>query len=368
MLGNLNYAVKNGADAYAISTPDMDISNEIGKVTFIPVQFAWGNASPFKVIKNILELYRIFKKEKIDIIQYATSNAGLYASVAGFLAHVPIRVYCQWGISYGDYSGLKFKFYKFAEWLTCKLSTSVQPDSYANLNYAISEKLYPRQKGEVIYNGSATGVDLNKYNFDKRESWRQEIRSKFNIPENAFVFGFVGRLAIEKGINELLEAFNGLDTKGQDVYLMLVGPEYNSALLNQQHLKQAQNNPKIIFVGSVPSAERYFASFDMLVLPSYREGFGMVVIEAAAVGTPTLVSRIKGPTDFVKDGSNGVIFEVKSAASLRQKMTEIISMPTSTFSNLGANAYKDASEKFSMEIFKDKWWSNRQGLWLGKQK
>lgn len=161
MLGNLNYMADNGYKAYVISQPGEILQKEhLGKVQFIPLLIKHGNVSPLEVLKTIWTLYKIFKKERFDIIQYATSNAALYASIAGWMARVPVRIYCQWGISYTDFHGVYLWFYKLMEKITCIFSTSVQPDSPSNLKFSIQEGLYKASKGHVLLNGSATGVDL----------------------------------------------------------------------------------------------------------------------------------------------------------------------------------------------------------------
>lgn len=111
MLGNLNYMADNGYKAYVISQPGEILQKEhLGKVQFIPLLIKHGNVSPLEVLKTIWTLYKIFKKERFDIIQYATSNAALYASIAGWMARVPVRIYCQWGISYTDFHGYIYGF------------------------------------------------------------------------------------------------------------------------------------------------------------------------------------------------------------------------------------------------------------------
>lgn len=360
MLGSLNYMAEHGYISYAISQPGEPLDSvDLGKVKFIPVQIKHGNVSPIEVFKTIWILYRLFRKEKFDVIQYATSNAALYASIAGWLAHVPVRVYCQWGISYVDYNGLLYKFYRTAEKVTCMFSTSVQPDSPSNLKFSISEGLYKPSKGCVILNGSATGVDLKKYDFNKKQEWKTEVMKKYSIPSDAFIFGFVGRLVPEKGINELLEAFCAIEDK--NTYLILVGPAEEERL-NQYLLQKAKQHERIIFVGSVPDAAIYHATFTYLMLPSYREGFGMTTVEAAALGTPTIASRINGPTDFVKDGFNGFICEVKSTASLLEKMQKALSLPIEEYHRISANAYTLAKTKFDSDVFKEELLKNRNSL------
>ena len=187
---------------------------------------------------------------------------------------------------------------------------------------------------------------------------------KYSIPNNAFIFGFVGRLVPEKGINELLEAFLSIEDK--NAYLMLVGP-IEEERLNQNLLQKAKQNERVIFVGNVLNAAIYHATFTYLMLPSYREGFGMTTVEAAALGTPAIVSRINGPTDFVKDGFNGFICEVKSTASLLEKMRKALLLPIEEYHRISDNAYALVKTRFDSAVFKEELLKNRNNL-LAKSK
>lgn len=358
MIDILKYADENGFDCYTISQPADFIGKDLlGNVRHIPVQIMHGNVSPWEVIKTTWQLYRIFRKERFDVIQYATSNAALYSAIAGFFAHVPVRIFCQWGIAYTDYKGLKYWFYKSIEKITCLLSTHVQPDSFANLQFSLEEKLYEKEKGSVLMNGSACGVNMSRYDINKKEQWKKEIRTKYRIPENAILFGFVGRLLVEKGINELLEAFIALNAP--NAYLMLVGPNDHPEWLDGDLVSKSMQNKHIFYVGAVNDAEKYHASFDYLVLPSYREGFGLVVIEAAAVATPTIVSNIKGPTDFIKDNVNGFVCDVKSVLSLRNALETALNLEDCEKDRLSRKAYNMAKELYDSDEFKKAFVENR---------
>ncbi len=362
MLGNLNYLTYNDYESYVISGDDgktLNMSN-LENVKFIPVDIKHGNVSPLEVLKTTWKLYKLFRKHRFDVIQYATSNAALYASFAGWLARIPVRIYCQWGISYTDYKGLPYWFYKTAEKVTCLFSTSVQPDSPSNLKFSISENLYSPSKGYVLLNGSATGVNLVRFNHSRKDEWKQQILLKYSIPNDAFIFGFIGRIVPEKGINELLEAFISLPNN--NAYLFIVGPQEEEIRLNQELLTKAKKHTRIIFTGSVSDAEKYHATFTFHVLPSYREGFGMTVVEAAAMGTPSIISNINGPTDFIVDNFNGYICDVKSVASLSESLNKALSVETSEIIRLSENAYNLVKEKFDSEVFKKEFLNNRNEL------
>lgn len=310
-------------DITFVSNYDESFKNNLPKyINYQAIQMKRGIS--FDGLNAIYKMCKFFKKEKFDLIQYSTPNASLYVSVAAFFARVPVRLYAQWGIVYVGFSGFKRKIFKCIEKLVCTLSTHVQPDSYGNLSFGISENLYKNEKGSVIWNGSACGIKLDKFDISKKSIWNKEIREQYNIDEDTFIYGFVGRINKDKGIDELLEAFQLLEKEKTNVKLILVGSEENTQLLNQELFSWAKSNPNIIFCGRQSDVERYYSALDCYILPSYREGFGMGVIEAEAMGVPVIVSNIPGPTDAMQENVTGLICEKKNAIDLKDKMLTIL--------------------------------------------
>ena len=358
MLGNLEYASDHGFESYCMSSPG-EIDSE--KVKYIPIpQMKWGVMGPLELFKCIRALYKVFKKERFDIIQYATSNAALCASIAGWLARVPVRINLQWGIAYPVFKGWKRWLFYYSTLVICKFSTSVQPDSKGNLKFSVEHKLYPAKKGDVVYNGSACGVDLKKYNFHKREEWRKEIGGLYRLADYKCVYGFVGRVVVEKGINELLEAFMAMNKP--DACLMVVGPLNDVGRLNQSLYQKAQDSDNIIFVGQVANAAKFYAAFDFLMLPSYQEGFGMTILEAAGVGTPSIITDIKGPTELIQDGVNGYVCKVRSVESLHTVMQKAYEITPERYKHMAQKAYTIAVRDFDSEQFKKEFLKNRTSL------
>lgn len=287
-------------------------------VRYIPVPMKRG-ISPAG-IGAMLKMRKIFKKEKFDLVQYSTPNASLYASLAAKMAKIPVRLYCQWGIAYVGFSGMKRKIFKSVEKLVCRCSTQVEPDSFGNLRFSHAEGLYPESKGRVVWNGSASGVNLQKFDISQKESWRQEVRKSYDIPEDAFVYGFVGRITRDKGINELFAAYQKLLAEKENTYLMLVGSPENEQLLDQGLYQWAKEQDRVIFCGQTNRVEKFMSAMDVYILPSYREGFGSAVVEAEAMGVPVIVSDIPGPTDAMKPGKTGLLVKKADADSLKDAM------------------------------------------------
>ena len=362
MLSNLQYVTDYGYESYCISSPGDRLQQEdLEKVKYIPIkEMKWGIMSPVSFYKCVRRLYKTFKEEQFDIIQYATSNAALCASIAGWLAKVPVRIDLQWGISYPIYKGWKRWLFYWSTKIVCRLSTSVQPDSRGNLDFSIKEKLYPASKGMVLYNGSACGVDLEKFNIKNRDEWRSHLFQEYHLEDYKIIYGFVGRVVVEKGINELLQAFLDLDCP--DACLIMVGPLNDVQRLNQNLYQKAQSAGNIVFVGQVDNTAQYYAAFDFMMLPSYQEGFGMTILEAAGVGTPSIISNIKGPTELIKDGINGFVCEPRSAESLQMVMKKAYDMSAESYRVLADNAYNIAVRDFDSKTFKRLFLENRNAL------
>lgn len=277
----------------------------------------------FDGLRAIRELVAVFRREKFDLVQYSTPNAALYASIAAKLVGVPVRLYCQWGIVYVGFHGFKRVVFKLIEKFICRLSTWVEPDSFGNLHFSRAEGLYPKSKGSVIWNGSACGVNLNKFDISRRSGWRQAIRERYGIPTDALVFGFIGRITGDKGINELFSAYQKILKEFPNSFLMLVGGMEKADSVDNHLYAWAEEEPRVLFCGSTNVVEQYLAAMDVFILPSYREGFGAVVVEAEAMGLPVIVTDIPGPTDAMREGETGLIVKKADIVTLVDAMRRL---------------------------------------------
>lgn len=291
-------------------------------VHFYPVTMKRGvNLSAISAINDIK---KILKREKFDIVQYSTPNAAFYTSIAARAVGIPVRLYCQWGIRYMGFEGWKRTLFKFLEKKTCDNSTFIEAESHNIRNFSITEGLYGAEHSSVIWNGSASGVNLKKFNIEMRPQWRKEIRSEKNISDDEVVFAFAGRLTADKGVNELLEAFLSVSSHNQTVKLMIMGRMDNSESLNSLLMEQANQTGRVIFTGNVTDIERYYAAADVFVAPSYREGFGLVVVEAEAMGLPALVSDVPGQIDAIIPNQTGLACKVKDVVTLEAAMVQLL--------------------------------------------
>ena len=300
----------------------------------------------------VIKMLKIFRRERFELIQYSTPNASLCASIAGAIANIPVRLYCQWGMVYVGFSGIKRQVFKLEEKLVCYLSTWIEPDSKSNLDFSHSEGLYKQEKGSVVWNGSACGVDIEKFDASKKIEYRRAIRDRFCIPKTDFVFGFVGRITRDKGINELLAAFKDLSSNKRDVRLMLVGRKELDSTIDSELIEWATTSDKIYFTGYTNEVEQYLSAMDVYILPSYREGFGMGVVEAEAMGVPVIVSNIPGPIDGMLNNKTGLVIPKKDTKALKEAMEELYASPDMC-QEFGKNGIELAKNSFEQkELFR----------------
>ena len=277
------------------------------------------------LIKIPLRLYKIFKKEKFDVIYFSSPNVSLYAALAGMLSGVKYRIYSQCGIRYVSFEGVKKHIFKVVEKIICFFSTHIRAVSKKNMQFAIEEKLCSASKISVVGIGGTIGVDLKNCDGFDRMQERRRLRDKYNIPQNAFVYGYVGRVNKDKGINELITAFVRLQKKYENIYLVMMGMIDNANPIEKENLQIARENPQIILTGNVNHELVYphMAMFDILVHPTYREGFGMVLQEAMAMNLPIITTDIPGPSEVIEKDISGILVEARNSEDLEEKMSKI---------------------------------------------
>lgn len=328
-------------------------------IHYIPVSMSRGvNISGFTSIK---EFKKIFQEQKFDIVQYSTPNASLYASIAAKQAHVPIRLYCQWGIRYVGFSGVSRFIFKFLEKIVCNNSTVVRTVSHKNMEFAISEGLYKPDKVKVLGKGGTIGVDLSEYPLEKKAEWGKELRSKYGI-EDKFVYGFSGRLSRDKGGNELLKAFRKLSAAQPNTALLIVGSDEAGKDVDAELLGWAKHSNNVVFTGMVPKADmpKYYAAMDALVHPTYREGFGMVLQEAAAIGLPVITTNVPGASEVLVDNESCLLCEAKDVDGLKKRMIDVLDRDVAN--KLGAAARSYVEENYERSIMLKQQFADYQSM------
>lgn len=360
----LNEYYARGIDVTIVCNMDADYERELKQqypfVHTYPIAFPRGiNAGGS--IKSIIALYRLFRKKRFDMVQYSTPNASMYASVAAKLAGVPVRLYCQWGMVYVTMTGIKRTVFRAIEKMVCRFSTMIQPDSDGNLIFCREQGFYDEAKSCVIWNGSAKGLDLSAFDVSQKQVYAQEIREKYQIEEDIPVVGFVGRLGREKGCNELFRAFRRIKASVPNAKLLFVGPIEKEDTIDPELLDYFWKCDDIIKTDRVTHVEKYISAMDVFVLPSYREGFGMSVIEASAMEVPVVVTEYPGPSSAMRDGVSGYAVPVKDDEQLCQRILQLL-QDQSLRKQMGKNGRKFVEDAFDQKVFIQKYMDNRMKL------
>lgn len=278
------------------------------------------------VIRSTRMLSKIFKEENFDVIQYSTPNASFCCTLAKGFKNIPVRVYGQWGIRYVGFKGIKRAFFKALEKFTCKGATQVYAVSHKNRELAISEGLCKADKIAVIGKGGTVGVDFKVHDLSRKEEFRADVRGRFGLNDDNFVFGFIGRLNKDKGGRELITAFKAISENYKDARLMVIGGEESAESLDKSLIEWVRNSKSVIITGDVRPEEvpPYLAACDLVVHPTYREGFSMVLQEAMAMRLPIITTDIPGPSEVIEDGISGVLVPSHNDKALYEKMVALM--------------------------------------------
>ena len=351
---------EGGYDITLICNRDDEFAKEIPEyLHYIPVKMKRGiSLSGFSTIR---QLRKIFEKEKFDMVQYSTPNASYYASVAAKRAGVPIRLYCQWGMIYISRKGLTRRLFKRLERAICENSTFIQPDSFGNLEFCRREGLYDEKKSGVIWNGSAKGVNLEKFDVSKKDEFNLEIRQRYNIAKDDLVIGTVGRLGREKGSNELISAFRILKKTYKNAKLLFVGPIEKQNTIEPRALEYFMSCEDIIKVGWTDEVEKYLSAMNVFVFPSYREGFGLSAIEASAMAVPIIATEYPGPSSAVVNKKTGFRIKIGSVEEIVSAVELILGNETIA-KIMAQNAHTYAKTCFEENEFLKRYLKNRRQL------
>lgn len=350
VLPQAKYLLQHGWDVTLICAEDAAFFKDIPNgVKYIPIPFKRG-IDPFGIPRAILKLYRMFKRERFDLVQYSTPNAAFYAGTAAWLACIPVRLYAQWGIRYVGFTGFARSFFKQLELWCCRCSTIIEPDSLNNLAFSIKEGLYPRNKGRVIWNGSACGVNLERFDITQKDAWRSEYRGKIGCDPKHLVIGFVGSIRRDKGCNELIAACRSFFRDMPLARLLLIGDKSFYATVDKDLRDWVESSRQVIYIPQNDKIPQYIACMDIFSLPSYREGFGLVIIEAAAMGVPAVVSDVPGPIDAVRHKETGLAVQVKNTGALAAALQILLSDSTKR-AVYGVAASAFARDKFEQKEF-----------------
>lgn len=315
-------------------------------VIFVPIE---RKISLINDVRALYFLIKFFRDNSFDLVHSVTPKAGLLAMLASLFANINIRIHMFTGQVWGSRRGLIRWILKSTDRITALAATHVLTDSFTQRIFLINERVISEEKSCVLASGSISGVDLER--FKPNDILRNEVRKKFGIPKNELVFLFMARLTRDKGALVMAEAFSRFVDQGGEGYLIIVGPD-------EEELSQMMNEllgdslSRVRFEDYTKCPERFMAAADVFCLPSYREGFGTVLINAAAVGIPAIASRIYGSEEAIQENVTGLLIEAGNSIELAEKML-LLSKNSDLRSDLGTKARQRVEEFFSESTVTD---------------
>lgn len=297
----------------------------------------------------LVQLVKIFQQQNFAAVHSVTPKAGLLAMLAAWVARVPLRIHTFTGQVWATKAGPKRFLLKKIDYLIASLTTHNLIDSPSQRQFLLEENVMSSTKSVVFANGSISGVDVAR--FKPNLEAREDIRQQLNISADAILFLFLGRLTRDKGVLDLAQAFSHLQS--DRAHLLFVGPDEQNLQAEIMGIS-GKDNPNVHFVGHTDKPESYITAADILCLPSYREGFGTVVIEAAAAGIPTIASRIYGLKDAVVEGKTGLLHEPHDINAIKVCMEKMMTNQAARF-KLGEQAQARAVKEFDGKLITQAW-------------
>lgn len=334
-----------------VNTDEYPLSRFIDErvqVLHVPIE---RKISLFNDFLALLRLIEIFRRSDFDVVHSITPKGGALAMLASFLCRVPNRIHTFTGQVWVTRSGVIRSLLKFIDRLIVGWATTVLSDSTSQSRFLERELGLAAGRVGMLGEGSIAGVDVER--FRPNEEKRKNIRQQLNVGHDSFVFLFVGRIARDKGVFDLVDAFRRLSRSRADLSLWMVGPDEEKLVSELQSLA-GDAGASIRWVGPSTEPESYMAGADLLVLPSYREGFGLVVVEAAGCGLPTLAYEIDGVVDAVESNVTGVLVPPRDVDALIRQM-EFMAGHSEHVKRLGLVARQRVVEKFTATAISKAW-------------
>lgn len=311
-----------GYDMVVVTSPGPELDELMDKDGFhcvaVPME---RHISIVRDIKSLIRMIGVFRKEKPQVVHSMTPKAGMICMVAAWLTRVPVRIHTFTGLVWPTATGLKRRILMMTDWLTCACATHVIPEGQGVLN-DLKNGGITKKPMKVLGYGNVRGVDMEFWSEKNADADKME-----HIKDtDKFTFLFVGRIVRDKGINELVEAFMRV-REGRNVRLLLVGQyEDNLDPVSEETRMRIEKCEDIVYAGPQYGRDllAYYAVSDSFVFPSYREGFPNTVLEAGAMGLPSIVTDINGSREIIKDGKNGMIIPPRSVETLAEAMLRMV--------------------------------------------
>jgi len=306
--------------------------------------------SPVNDLRTLFLLVRLFQSRQFDIVHSLMPKSGLLAMVAARLAGVKVRIHTFTGQVWVTRRGPMRWLLKALDWVLARCATALLADSVSQREFLVNVGIVSSNKMQVLAKGSVCGADVTR--FKPQPVWRSEIRIELGIASDAVVLIYVGRMHLEKGVVALVQAFNRLAADFPSIHLVLVGPDEGA--LTPALAEAASCVTRVHCAGLTTQPEKYLAAADIFCLASYREGFGLSIIEAAAAGLPCVAHKIYGVTDAVVDGVTGLLVPARDVDAFVQAIAELVERPDIR-ENMGLAAIQRVRQNFSQTVVVQAW-------------
>lgn len=322
--GQPEFFASHNFDVHTVSAPGPEVEQLRKAGIRHEVVAMTRKITPLQDLWALLKLIQVIRRFKPDIVHTHTPKAGLLGMLAAWSCRVPVRMHTIAGLPWMESRGARRWLLKKMEWLTYFCSTCVYPNSNALRDFLLAEFNFNPDRVKIIGRGSSNGIDSTYFTRGAISPENiQGIRSKYGISSGDVVFCFVGRMVRDKGVIELVSAFERL-TGDQKRWLLLVGHrEPDLDPLPAQTLQAIKVNPAIIEAGFQADVRPWLAASDVFVFPSYREGFPNVVMQAACMELPCVVSDINGCNEIIQHGQSGLIVPVRNVDALADSMNAL---------------------------------------------
>ena len=334
--------------------PDFETKNI--KLIDVPLQ---RNISFLCDLKCFLKLFFFMATDRPDITITLTPKGGFLGITTSYLMMIKTRIHYYTGQVWVTKRGVLKQLLKFIDKIIFKMCTETLTDSKQQKKFLEYEKIVNKDSLKVLANGSICGVDTSR--FYPNTNYRSEIRKYHNISSDSIILLFLGRLNKDKGILDLVDVFNDiLNKSNKSIFLFLVGPDEENIKTKIEKLKK-KIFKKIIFIEFTTHPEKYMAAADIFCLPSYREGFGVVALEASACALPVIASKIYGLTDAIEENKSGLFHDVKDKKQIEQLLIKLIN-DTDLRKKLGQQGRKRVLKDFEQEYVTDEFVKYVQNL------
>ena len=339
-----------GYDVTIVSSPGDELNavaaREGVSAAAIPMQ---REISPIADCVSLLRLVRMLLRVRPTISDFGTPKAGLLGSIAAWIARVPCRIYTVRGLRLETVHGLKRALLFSSEWIACRCATRVRCVSPSLRDQIVALGIAPPDKTVVLGSGTCSGIDVSRFLPDaKTPAKTEQLRQALGILAGAPVVGFVGRFTRDKGIGELVDAFDALKQNVPGVSLLLVGDFEAGDPVPRSVRDRIEQDPSIVRAGFVGDTAPYYHLMDVLALPTYREGFPGVPLEAAAAGKPVVTTNATGARDAVVDRLTGVVVPVGDANALASALQVVLANPDLA-NEMGAAGSERVERDFSRQ-------------------